>query len=347
MANQRLLDGGPIHEAFEVEVLPVLGARSIGEIANPSRFHLGAAGRAAKLIAKLTAAVRRSDLVYYTPGLFGLAVLRDAALMSVCRVSGTPYCLHLHSGGIGRDWEGRQDGPLIQRAHRHTLNRAAMVLLLHGQFYPEFRAYLAPETPWRAVGNGVPMPSAEPLSDDETLRLAFIGNIQPIKGFSYGLQVLAQLPKAELDVVGGFSSPDYEREIKAQVDRLGLAGRVHFHGPRPPETAWEPLEKCQILLFPSHVREGLPLVWLEAMARAKAVVSFDVGCARDLLGSVAKESVVASKDVAAMVATINGWNTNRGHLNDLRVQFQQEAQREFSVVGWQTRVTEALLAALD
>lgn len=348
MANQRLLDGGPLHEAFEVDVLPIQGSQSIKEIATPRRVPVGAAKRAAALLAKLTTSVGRSDLVYYTPGLFGPAVLRDAALMKVCEARGVPYCLHLHSGGIGRNWEGTPDGPLLRRAHRHMLNRAAMVLLLHEQFHSAFQSYLQPETPWRAVGNGVPIPTTSPTIDDtEPLRLAFIGNIQPIKGFTYGLQVLAGLPDAELDVVGGFASDAYEAEVRAEMDRLDVTSRVRFHGSHPPETAWTPLQDCQVLLFPSHVQEGLPLVWLEAMARGKAVVSFDVGCARAILGDLARESVVPTRDVAQMVATLTAWHKNRATLRELRRCAYDRAQREFSVRAWQGRVTEALLAALD
>ncbi|HBU47480.1 MAG TPA: hypothetical protein DEB46_04140 [Myxococcales bacterium] len=348
LANQRLLDAGPIHDAFEVRVLPVQGAQSIKEIANPSRLPIGATRRGIKLLAKLTAAVGKADLVYYTPGLFGLSVLRDAVLMKVCEARGVPYCLHLHSGGIGLNWEGRPDGALIQKAHRHMLNQAAMILLLHEQFYPEFNSYLQPETPWCAVGNGVPGSTLQPpIEESGPFRLAFIGNIQPIKGFMYGLQVLAGLPHAELDVVGGFSSEAYQHEIHDQIARLGLTKRVHFHGSQPPETAWDPLEACQVLLFPSHVREGLPLVWLEAMARGKAVVSFDVGCAKTVLGDIATESVVPRTDVTQMIETLKAWDENRSYLASLRLRAQEKAHREFSVTAWQSRVTKALLKALN
>ena len=74
-----------------------------------------------------------------------------------------------------------------------------------------------------------------------TFRLAFIGNIQPIKGFMYGLQVLAGLPHAELDVVGGFSSEAYQHEIHDRDRSFGVNETgSFFHGSQPPETAWDP-----------------------------------------------------------------------------------------------------------
>ena len=83
------------------------------------------------------------------------------------------------------------------------------------------------------------------------------------------------------------------------------------------------------------------------MARGKAVVSFDVGCARDVLGSIAEESVLDREDVAGMTATIQDWDRDREKLQRLREQFQKDARERFSVAAWQRRVTEALLAALD
>ena len=83
------------------------------------------------------------------------------------------------------------------------------------------------------------------------------------------------------------------------------------------------------------------------MARGKAVVSFDVGCAKTVLGDIATESVVPRTDVAQMIETLKAWDENRSYLASLRLRAQEKAHREFSVTAWQSRVTKALLKALN
>ncbi|MBM65608.1 MAG: hypothetical protein CMH55_05165 [Myxococcales bacterium] len=346
VSNQRLLDGGPLHEAFDVDILPIQSIESMKEIETTGKLALNKAKRAVQLFPRLARRLKGVDLVYYTPGLFGLAVLRDALLMQVCQARGVPYCLHIHNERIGHNYEGQPDHPVIRKLHRRMLNNARMNILLHESFHP-FGGLIEAHVPWRAVFNGVPIPAPQPLKHTGPFRLCYIGNIHHIKGFTYAVDAMAQLPGVHLDVVGNFSSETYAQEIHRKIESLGLKDRVHFHGRRPPETAWEPLEDSQVLIFPSHIQEGLPLVWLEAMARGKAVASFDVGCARGVLGSVAKDSVVERRDVDALVATLKDWDRNRSKLQRIRRKARKQAQEIYSVAAWQQRVTDALVAALD
>jgi glycosyltransferase involved in cell wall biosynthesis len=90
------------------------------------------------------------------------------------------------------------------------------------------------------------------------------------------------LPRARLHLVGDFrpDRDDYARRCQEAVGRLGLEGRVAFHGYRPGVAEW--YQACDIVLLASR-REGLARCMIESLACGTPVVSFDVCSAREIL----------------------------------------------------------------
>jgi D-inositol-3-phosphate glycosyltransferase len=119
--------------------------------------------------------------------------------------------------------------------------------------------------------------------------LLFVGRIQPLKGASVAVRVLAALgpdyADARLVVVGGPSGPRGEAEVERlqQLARdLGVRDRVVFVAPRPHELLSTYYRAADVCLVPSR-SESFGLVALESAACGTPVVASDVGGLRTLV----------------------------------------------------------------
>jgi glycosyltransferase involved in cell wall biosynthesis len=110
--------------------------------------------------------------------------------------------------------------------------------------------------------------------------IVYVGVLIPLKGVHHLInafvEVVVDFPQARLVVIGREENEAYTAELKAQVERLGLNGRVQFVGEKPQaELAWQ-LSQARVLVLPS-VSEGLGLVVVEAMATGIPVIGSNVG----------------------------------------------------------------------
>lgn len=130
------------------------------------------------------------------------------------------------------------------------------------------------------IGNGIPLDrfleqTARPGARRPRFRFGTIGRLVPAKGHSVMVDafvtVVQQEPGAELSI---FGYGVLEGELRSQIDRLGLDGKVRLEGATTNSAAT--LQELDVFVF-SSVTEGLPLVILEAMAAGLPVVSTDVG----------------------------------------------------------------------
>ena len=106
-----------------------------------------------------------------------------------------------------------------------------------------------------------------------TVDLLFVGQLVRGKGVQLLLEAMARMrtPRT-LDVVG---SGYLVAKLKAQAERVGLAGRVRWHGYQTNPQDWMRAAKCVVV--PSFWQEPYGLVAAEAVALGRNVVAFDIG----------------------------------------------------------------------
>jgi glycosyltransferase involved in cell wall biosynthesis len=108
--------------------------------------------------------------------------------------------------------------------------------------------------------------------------IVFLGRVTPFKGLSVAIEALALLDSqhdlhARLSVIGP-EDPDHGAEMRRLAERLGVAGRVSWHGQAPPEQAAKLLARAGAMIVPSTWDEPFPLVTIEgALARVPLVAS--------------------------------------------------------------------------
>ena len=231
------------------------------------RFDLGCARRLAQLIraedyALVHAHTPRSVLVG------GLAA----------KWAGVPLIYHVHSP-TGNDSTRRLQNWVNAKLEHWSIRNAAQLIavspslkqLMEQQgFAPERVTY---------VPNGVPAidaPQRQRPAQSWTLGIAAL--FRPRKGIEVLLEALAALRSRNIDVtlrsVGPFETPEYEREVMALVDKLGIGDAIEWTG-FTQDIAAE-LRQMDLFVLPSLFGEGLPMVVLEAMAAGLPVVASHV-----------------------------------------------------------------------
>ncbi len=125
------------------------------------------------------------------------------------------------------------------------------------------------------VENGVEIPNATPdrlWTPDGTLRLLFIGRLDPKKGIENLLRALKQLDEKVNLVVCGTGDPDYASSLRMLVAELGLSGRVKFAGQVEGEAKSRAFWNADICVVPSHT-ENFAMVVAEALAHGVPVIA--------------------------------------------------------------------------
>ena len=131
--------------------------------------------------------------------------------------------------------------------------------------------------------------------------IGIVATLRSWKGHRYLLDAFAGLKQrdARLLMVGDGPGRDNLRE---QVERLGLGGRVLMPGNQAEVTPW--LQALDVFALPSYANEGVPQALMQAMAVGVPVISTPVGSIEELVRNEATGLIVAPRDVEALRAAI-------------------------------------------
>ena len=184
-----------------------------------------------------------------------------------------------------------------------------------------------PETKVTVIPNAVDVEGFQ-LSGaaDETLKaklglqgktvLGFVGSFYAYEGLDLLLDAFAAMHAGQPDLrvllVGG--GPQ-DANLKAQVQRLGIADKVVFTGRVPHSEVSRYYDLIDLLAYPRHSMRltelVTPLKPLEAMAQGRIFVASDVGGHKELIRDGETGRLFAAGQVPALVATLNDMLAHR------------------------------------
>ena len=176
-----------------------------------------------------------------------------------------------------------------------------------------------------------PRPRRHPSRRDGTdaadpVRILSVGRAVAKKGLDTLADALALLPPDlswQWTHVGGGELAD---DLKAQVDRLGLAGRVAINGSRAQSEVLEAYAASDLFVLPCRIaddgdRDGLPNVLVEAQSQGLACISTPISGIPELIEDGRTGILVPANDPAALAGAIE----DAIRLPDLRVRIGQAA----------------------
>ena len=202
------------------------------------------------------------------------------------RIAGVPMVHHAHGQTaveVGRRlWSGFN--ALVERT---SLRRAARVIAVSQSTVGYLQRQGIPQHVISVIPNGVPSPGS--LSTRPTPQgnwtIGTVALFRPRKGTETLLEALAILRARNLPVslraVGRFETDQYAAEIQDRVRGLGLESAVHWSGFS--KNVNRELEQLDLLVLPSLLAEGLPMVVVESMAAGVPVVGSRVDGITDVI----------------------------------------------------------------
>jgi glycosyltransferase involved in cell wall biosynthesis len=255
------------------------------------------------------------------------------------RLTGARVLSHMHVENAFRTGTGRRAQVMLDNAtarlcYSIVAVSEATAAGLRRQGYPRRRIVV--------VHNGIEAEPAEPvrLSDDPTI--LEVARLADVKGQRSLVHALTDL-NATAVLVGRDLEQDgaYERELRAEAERLGVVDRVVFAGYRDDVPAL--LAGCDVFCLPSEM-EGLPLVVLEAMAQGKPVVATAVGGTPELVVHGETGLLVQPGDVDALAAALAQLLADPEHARRMGEAGRERVQREFGAAAMAQRILELYAA---
>ncbi|NVO17283.1 MAG: glycosyltransferase [Rhodoplanes sp.] len=306
-ATAFLFEDGPLEAAMRSKGLDVVLSRFGRGLTNLKRDAslwraAPLAGRLAGITAEIAGAARRHDVIYAnSQKAFVLAAIANAAARR-------PLVWHLHDIIDGSHFGAGQRRLQVALANRF----AARVVVPSEAAASAFAAAGGRADLVEVVPNGVDI-VRDPRSREDLRRdlglpagplVGVFSRLAQWKGQHVVLDALATLPEVRGIIVGDalFGEQDYAATLRAQTEKLGLAGRVQFLGHR----ADVPLlmQAVDVMIHPSVAPEPFGRTLVEAMLAGVPVVATDAGAAADILDGGAAGTLVPPGDAAALAGAV-------------------------------------------
>jgi glycosyltransferase involved in cell wall biosynthesis len=261
------------------------------------------------------------------------------------RLAGAAVVSHLH---IENHFRPQASLRAVSRALDNATARwCARLVAVSESTRDAFAAQGFPQDLLETVYNGVELNGPVARSDlrgelglpADAFVVAHVGRLAPVKGQRELLRALAQVPGVYAVLVGEDVERGgaYRAELEQEATRLG--GRAFFLGRRDVGAI---LTEVDALVLPSRI-EGLPIVVLEAMARAKPVVATPVGGTPELVVDGETGRLVEIDELAETLAWL------RDNLDETRRMGEagrRRAEERFGIEPMTSRVLEIYDEAL-
>lgn len=281
-------------------------------------------GRVAKLIRFVTSPIafavfllrHRPDIVHLNSSLEPKSYWRDIAYLLVARLLGRKVVYQVHGGALPEEFFA--GNAVLTALLRWVLSAPDVVVLLAQVELAAYRKFV-PRQCLEVVPNAIDAASLvrTPIhtKTGEPLHLAYLGRLAESKGIFESVEALAMLVREgrdmRLSIAGG--GPD-EARLRARVAELGLEGHVTFLGPLFGEAKDALWRQCDVFVFPTYHREGLPYALLEAMAAGAVPVTTPVAAIPDVMQDGVHGLLVAPRNAAGLARALARLDDGRASL---------------------------------
>ncbi len=237
------------------------------------------------IIIKSLLRVRSANVIYFTISESNAGNLKDLLLYACCWGRLDKMIAHLH-GGAGMKEVMSGSNLFRSKINAFFLRRLGAVIVLGDRLRPIFEG-IVEESKLHSIPNFandiffVPVNYLEKkFASTQPLRILFLSNLLPGKGYIELLTALAELPieqrrRLRVDFAGGFETVSDELYFREEVKVVeGLD--VEIHGIVQGEKKRQLLEKAHLFCLPTYYPyEGQPISILEAYASGCAVMTTD------------------------------------------------------------------------
>jgi glycosyltransferase involved in cell wall biosynthesis len=244
--------------------------------------------------------------------------------------------------------ERAREGKVARLAAREgrVWRRAGAIVTTTAGIRDTFAARYGPRERVCVIPNGCDVPAQRtfvPPRGDGPPRIVYAGQLYPWKGVDILVEALAEVPGAQLVILGGLpGEADLER-IRARVEALGLAGRTELRGTVAQPLVAEELGRATVVAVPflksaMTERHTSPIKAFEALAAGRPIVCTDLPSSREILEHERTALLVPPGDAPALAAAIRRLLDDR----DLATRLARNAFDEAPRYSWDNRARRLL-----
>ena len=279
-------------------------------------------------------------VVFASSTFVGLAA--DSVIIALCRFSGVPYLLYLHTDVHRRV----PAAPFLLRPVLSAGFRSAGACLVVGRI---FRDELNSQGPSRVFV--LPNCVEDPAETNEAgpvggiPKVLFLSNIEESKGIMTLLRavplVLAGDPGVTFSIVGPWKGRAIRRDVEDFLAGNALGRSVSLAGEAYGDRKSEIMARHDIFVLPSR-REAMSLAVLEAMRASLPVISTDVGAMSEAVIDGVTGFLVPPDDPGALAKRILELARNAPMRSAMGQAGRQRYEREFIPAVYEENVREIL-----
>lgn len=195
----------------------------------------------------------------------------------------------------------------------------------------------------RVIHNGFYIPELrytpeEHLFQGDSVKIGFVGRINPIKGIDTLIKVADKLVeksnKYEFHIYGPIDDYDYYTSCKGHIEDLGIEDKVIFHS--FDWNSYKIFEKLDIFALPSY-SEGLPFILMEALGFGLPVIASDVGGVKEVLDGFGV-SIKSFKDANQWINKIDAVVENKKKVISHVKRQRDHTKMRFSISAFQRQM---------
>jgi glycosyltransferase involved in cell wall biosynthesis len=275
------------------------------------------------------------------------ALFRDIAFVGLGLVARKPVLVHLHGGKFADFYAGA--GRLQRLLVRASIGRSRVGIVLTEQLRPELECVL-PSSRVAVVPNGIDLPELDGAGGGERrdgeVHVLFLSSLFLWKGILLFVEAFAaaraELPTLRASIAGDWPS-DRERDaVLGLVRELGVEDAITFVGKVDGEEKTAIFRSSDLFCFTSIVREGQPLVVIEAMAAGLPVVASDWPGIADTVRDGETGYLVPELTAEAFAARIVELARDPGRRASLGAAGRERYAREFTQAAFGDRMVRVL-----
>jgi glycosyltransferase involved in cell wall biosynthesis len=287
---------------------------------------------------------RGVDAVYLTIAESLAGNLKDLAIYLLCWRLLPRTFIHLHGGSIESELFDRY--PLLRKVNAACIRRMAGVIISGDSHKDVFADMIAPARIHISANF-----AEESLFVDEQaiqrkfaelrpLRLLFISNMIPMKGFSELADAYLALPeemrlRIQLDFAGRFDSEENRARFLAKIS--GNRG-IRYHGVVDSAQKIDFFSQAHVFCLPSAFKEGQPISILEAYASGCVVVTTGQPGIRDVFAEGMNGFEVLPRSVTSIAARLASLAANPGDLAAIALHNRREAGARYRTSSYNARL---------
>lgn len=248
------------------------------------------------------------------------------------RISGIPFVHHVHcqmNTEVGRRWKSQ----LNLWIERTACQRAVRTIAVSDSIRKFMKRSGFRTDNCEVVPNGVPQPAIAKSSRQlhQPWVIGMVALLRERKGLETLLNSLPLLTAEQdvrLKIVGPFETPEYEQQIHSLANRLGISDRIQWTG-FSSDVSRELLD-MDLLVLPSVLSEGMPMVLLEAMASSIPILGSKVDGITDVIQHEHNGLLAEAGCPVSLAKQLNRILTGETDWHFLRANCQQEYEARYS-----------------